>query len=219
VARITLDRPEALNALTFEVYASSPTPARAGRPQGSTGGHPDGRGRAFCRAATSRRSSGSCSTSITRASPHSPASPCDLIRAMRALPSRSSRRSTARGGAGAAIALAADFAWPPTPPHAFLFVKVGLSARTWAGASAAAWWAGAGDGDAHDGELSTPPRRSASACTTAWSAGSAGDGDGGAGARLARGPAAGLAPPRTPRARDAHEPRGGPRSRGGGAGE
>ena len=130
VARITLDRPEALNALTFEVYRELTDTFRA------LAARKDvrvviltGRGRAFCTGGDVKEIIGELLkfdharlAAFTRLT-------CDLIRAMRALPPPiiASLNGTA-AGAGAAIALAADFrVAADTARIAFLFVKVGLS--------------------------------------------------------------------------------------------
>jgi enoyl-CoA hydratase/carnithine racemase len=130
VARITLDRPEALNALTFEVYRELTDTFRALAARKDvrvvilTGG-----GRAFCTGGDVKEIIGELLkfdharlAAFTRLT-------CDLIRAMRALPPPiiASLNGTV-AGAGAAIALAADFrVAADTARIAFLFVKVGLS--------------------------------------------------------------------------------------------
>lgn len=130
VATITLDRPEALNALTFEVYRELTGTLRA------LASRRDvrvvvltGRGRAFCTGGDVKEIIGellkydaarlAAFTQLT----------CDLVRAMRALPQPiiASLNGTA-AGAGAVIALASDFrVAADTARIAFLFVKVGLS--------------------------------------------------------------------------------------------
>ena len=130
VARITLDRPEVLNALTFEVYRELTDTFRA-----LAGRKPvrvaviTGRGRAFCTGGDVKEIIGELLKydrlrleAFTRLT-------CDLIRAMRGLPQPivASLNGPA-AGAGAAIALAADFrVAADTARIAFLFVKVGLS--------------------------------------------------------------------------------------------
>ena len=128
VARITLDRPEVLNALTFEVYRELTDTFRA-----LAGRKPvrvaviTGRGRAFCTGGDVKEIIGELLKydrlrleAFTRLT-------CDLIRAMRGLPQPivASLNGPA-AGAGAAIALASDFrVAADTARIAFLFVKVG----------------------------------------------------------------------------------------------
>lgn len=130
VARITLDRPQALNALTFEVYRELTEAFRA-----LAGRKPvrvvvlTGRGRAFCTGGDVNEIIGELLEfdraqllAFTRLT-------CDLIRAMRALPQPiiASLNGTV-AGAGAALALASDFRVAADSARiAFLFVKVGLS--------------------------------------------------------------------------------------------
>jgi len=130
VARITLDRPEALNALTFDVYRELTDSLRglAARRQVRVVVL-TGRGRAFCTGGDVKEIIGQLLkfdharlAAFTRLT-------CDLIRAMRGLPQPiiASLNGTV-AGAGAAIALAADFrVAADTARIAFLFVKVGLS--------------------------------------------------------------------------------------------
>ena len=130
VATITLDRPEALNALTFEVYRELTDTLRG------LAARRDvrvvvltGRGRAFCTGGDVKEIIGELLRydrprleAFTRLT-------CDLVRAMRALPQPivAALNGTV-AGAGAAIALAADFRLAAdTARIAFLFVKVGLS--------------------------------------------------------------------------------------------
>ncbi len=130
VVTLTLDRPDRLNALTFEVYRELTEEFRglAGRPEVRVVVI-TGAGRAFCTGGDvediigpllGRDAAGRLA--FTRAT-------CDLVRAMRALP----RPIVASlngpvAGAGAAIALAADLrVAAETAKIAFLFVKVGLS--------------------------------------------------------------------------------------------
>jgi len=130
VARITLDRPEALNALTFEVYRELTDTLRALAARKEVRAVIlTGRGRAFCTGGDVKEIIGELLqfdharlAAFTRLT-------CDLIRAMRALPPPiiASLNGTV-AGAGAAIALAADFrVAADTARIAFLFVKVGLS--------------------------------------------------------------------------------------------
>jgi enoyl-CoA hydratase/carnithine racemase len=130
VATLTLDRPERLNALTFELYAELTGAFRrlADRPQVRVVVI-TGRGRAFCSGGDVEDIIGPLlerdaaeRLAFTRAT-------CDLIRAMRALPRPivASLNGTV-AGAGAAIALASDLrVAAETAKIAFLFVKVGLS--------------------------------------------------------------------------------------------
>jgi len=130
VARITLDRPEKLNALTFEVYRELTALL------GELAGRRDlravvltGTGRAFCTGGDVGEIIGELLhfgreqlLGFTRLT-------CDLVRAMRALPRPivASLNGTV-AGAGAAIALASDFRVAAESARiAFLFVKVGLA--------------------------------------------------------------------------------------------
>jgi enoyl-CoA hydratase/carnithine racemase len=130
VATITLDRPQALNALTFEVYRELTKTLRALAARRSVRVVVlTGRGRSFCTGGDVKEIIGELLKfdrarlrAFTRMT-------CDLIRAMRALPQPiiASLNGTV-AGAGAAIALAADFrVAADTARIAFLFVKVGLS--------------------------------------------------------------------------------------------
>ncbi len=130
VATLTLDRPDALNALTFEVYSDltdlfRALPARSDiRAVVLTG-----TGRAFCAGGDVKEIIGKllgydraqllAFTKLT----------CELVRAMREAPQPiiASLNGTV-AGAGAAIALASDFrVAADTARIAFLFVKVGLA--------------------------------------------------------------------------------------------
>jgi len=130
VATLTLDRPEALNALTFEVYREltetfRALPARADiRAVVLTGS-----GGAFCAGGDVKEIIGEllgydraqllAFTNLT----------CELVRAMREAPQPivASLNGTV-AGAGAAIALASDFRIAAeTAKIAFLFVRVGLA--------------------------------------------------------------------------------------------
>ena len=130
VARITLDRPDTLNSLTFEAYREltalfrEMAARRELRAVVLTGA-----GRAFCTGGDVKEIIGELLRydrgqllAFTRTT-------CDLVRAMRALPRPivASLNGTV-AGAGAAIALAADFrVAAETAKIAFLFVKVGLA--------------------------------------------------------------------------------------------
>lgn len=130
VATLRLDRPERLNALTFDTYRELTETLR------SLAGRDDirvvvitGTGRAFC-------SGGDVEDIIGKLLNRSAAElldftrlTCDLIRAMRALPQPivASLNGTV-AGAGAAIAIASDLRIASEAARiAFLFVKVGLS--------------------------------------------------------------------------------------------
>lgn len=138
VVRLTLDRPETLNSLTFGLYRVLTDTFIALR------GREDvrcvvisGSGRAFC-------SGGDVNDIIGELLKRDAAGlleftrlTCELVRAMRALPAPivASLNGTV-AGAGAAIALASDFrVAADTARIAFLFVKVGL-----AGADMGAAW-------------------------------------------------------------------------------
>jgi enoyl-CoA hydratase/carnithine racemase len=130
IVTLTLDRPDALNALTFEVYRELTDTLRglAARKDVRVAVL-TGRGRAFCTGGDVKEIIGELLVydrprleAFTRLT-------CDLIRAVRALPQPivASLNGTV-AGAGAAIALAADFRLAAdTARIAFLFVKVGLS--------------------------------------------------------------------------------------------
>ena len=130
VATITLNRPQALNALTFEVYRELTDTFRA------LAGRPEvrvvvltGAGSAFC-------TGGDVKDIIGELLHRDPAGlleftrlTCDLVRAIRALPQPviASLNGTV-AGAGAAIAVASDLrVAADTARIAFLFVKVGLA--------------------------------------------------------------------------------------------
>jgi enoyl-CoA hydratase/carnithine racemase len=130
VVTLRLDRPQAMNALTFEVYRELTDTLRA------LAGRPEvrvvvltGTGRAFCTGGDVREIIGPLLGRDEKALLEFTTLTCDLIRAMRALP----RPIVASlngpvAGAGAAIALAADLRLAAdTAKIAFLFVKVGLS--------------------------------------------------------------------------------------------
>jgi len=130
VATLRLDRPEALNALTFDVYRELTDTFRA------LAGRADvrvvvltGTGRAFCTGGDVRDIIGALLGRDAAALLEFTTLTCDLIRAMRALPRPivASLNGTV-AGAGAALALASDFrVAADTAKIAFLFVKVGLS--------------------------------------------------------------------------------------------
>jgi enoyl-CoA hydratase/carnithine racemase len=130
VATLRLDRPEALNALTFEVYRELTDTFRAIAPR------PEirvvvitGTGRAFCTGGDVKEIIGPLLDRDPAGRLEFTTLTCDLIRAMRALPQpviASLNGTTA--GAGAAIALASDLRIAADIAKiSFLFVKVGLS--------------------------------------------------------------------------------------------
>ena len=130
VATITLDRPEALNALTFEVYRELTDLLRglASRKEVRVVVL-TGRGRAFCTGGDVKEIIGELLKYDAARLRDFTRLTCDLVRAMRATPQPivASLNGTV-AGAGAAIALAADFRIAAdTARIAFLFVKVGLS--------------------------------------------------------------------------------------------
>jgi enoyl-CoA hydratase/carnithine racemase len=130
VATITLNRPERLNALTFEIYRELTDTFYALRDEkGVRAVVITGAGRAFC-------SGGDVNDIIAELFKRNMEGlleftrmTCDLIRSIRALPKpviASLNGTTA--GAGACIALAADIRIASEDAKiAFLFVKVGLS--------------------------------------------------------------------------------------------
>ncbi len=130
VARITLDRPDKLNALTFEVYRELTALFREMAERRDLRAVVlTGAGRAFCTGGDVDEIIGELLRydreqllGFTRLT-------CDLVRAMRALPRPivASLNGTV-AGAGAAIALASDFRVAAEGAKiAFLFVKVGLA--------------------------------------------------------------------------------------------
>jgi len=130
VVTLRLDRPQALNALTFEVYRELTDTFRAlaGR-EGVRVVVLTGTGRAFCTGGDVRDIIGELLGRDEKALLEFTTLTCDLIRAMRALPRPivASLNGTV-AGAGAALALASDFRLAAdTAKIAFLFVKVGLS--------------------------------------------------------------------------------------------
>jgi enoyl-CoA hydratase/carnithine racemase len=127
---LRLDRPQAMNALTFDVYRELTDTLRA------LAGRDDvravvvtGTGRAFCTGGDVREIIGALLGRDEKALLEFTTLTCDLIRALRALPKPvvAALNGTV-AGAGAAIALASDFrVAADTAKIAFLFVKVGLS--------------------------------------------------------------------------------------------
>ena len=130
VATVTLDRPQSLNALTFDVYRELTDTFRAlaDRP-GVRAVVLTGTGRAFCTGGDVKDIIGHLVKRDAAALLEFTRLTCDLVRAMRALPRPivASLNGTV-AGAGAAIALASDFrVAADTARIAFLFVKVGLA--------------------------------------------------------------------------------------------
>lgn len=138
VAHITLDRPEALNALTFEMYRALTDTFRALATRDSVRAVViTGRGRAFCTGGDVRDIIGPL-LEMDRPALHAfTRLTCDLIAAMRALPKPIvAALNGPVAGAGAVIALASDLrVAAESAKIAFLFVKVGL-----AGADMGAAW-------------------------------------------------------------------------------
>jgi enoyl-CoA hydratase/carnithine racemase len=130
VGTITLDRPEAMNALTFEVYRELiDLLVDLRRGGGIRVLVITGTGRAFCTGGDVREIIGELLYRDGPALHEFTRMTCDLVRAMRALPRPivASLNGTV-AGAGAAIALAADLRIASeTAKIAFLFVKVGLA--------------------------------------------------------------------------------------------
>jgi enoyl-CoA hydratase/carnithine racemase len=138
VARITLDRPQSLNALTFDMYRGL-TETFLG-----LAGRADvravcitGRGRAFCTGGDVRDIIGPLLDMERGALLEFTRLTCDLIGAMRRLPQPIvASLNGPVAGAGAVIALASDLRVAADSARiAFLFVKVGL-----AGADMGAAW-------------------------------------------------------------------------------
>jgi enoyl-CoA hydratase/carnithine racemase len=130
VATITLNRPERLNALTFEVYRELTDTFAALRAEEAVRAVViTGAGRAFCSGGDVRDIIGDLQSKDMRGLLEFTRMTCELIRSMRALPKpviASLNGTTA--GAGACIALAADMRIASEEAKiAFLFVRVGLS--------------------------------------------------------------------------------------------
>ena len=130
VATITLNRPERLNALTFEVYRElTDTFAALRADEGVRAVIITGAGRAFCSGGDVRDIIGELQHRDTPGLLDFTRMTCELIRNIRALPKpviASLNGTTA--GAGACIALAADLRMASEAAQiAFLFVRVGLS--------------------------------------------------------------------------------------------
>lgn len=130
VATITLDRPETLNSLTFEIYGALTDlfMRLSDRPQ-IRAVVLTGAGRAFCAGGDVREIIGELLDFDDKALLEFTRLTCDLVRSMRALPQpivASLNGTTA--GAGAMLALASDLrVAADTARIAFLFVKVGLA--------------------------------------------------------------------------------------------
>ena len=130
VATVTLDRPQSLNALTFEVYRELTETIRwlAGRSQ-VRAVVLTGTGRAFCTGGDVKDIIGHLLQRDRAALLEFTRMTCDLVRAMRELPRPivASLNGTV-AGAGAILAIASDVRIAAdTAKIAFLFVKVGLS--------------------------------------------------------------------------------------------
>jgi enoyl-CoA hydratase/carnithine racemase len=130
VARITLNRPERLNALTFDVYRElTDTFAALQDEERARVVVLTGAGRAFCSGGDVRDIIGGLQGRDARGLLEFTRLTCALVRNMRALrkPVIASLNGTT-AGAGACIALASDLRIAtPEARIAFLFVKVGLS--------------------------------------------------------------------------------------------
>jgi enoyl-CoA hydratase/carnithine racemase len=130
VAWVTLNRPERLNALTFEVYRELTDTFAALRTEDAVRVVViTGAGRAFCSGGDVRDIIGDLQGRDIGAMLDFTRMTCELIRNMRALPKpiiASLNGTTA--GAGAVLALASDLRVASTEAQiSFLFVRVGLS--------------------------------------------------------------------------------------------
>jgi enoyl-CoA hydratase/carnithine racemase len=130
VATLTLNRPQALNALTFEVYRELTDTFRAlsGR-ESARVVVLTGAGNAFCTGGDVKEIIGELLHRDPEGLLEFTRLTCDLVRAMRALPQPivASLNGTV-AGAGAAIAVASDLRVAADSARiAFLFVKVGLA--------------------------------------------------------------------------------------------
>ena len=130
VATLRLDRPAALNALTFDVYRELTDTFRALADRRNVRAVVlTGTGKAFCTGGDVKDIIGDLVKKDRAALQEFTTMTCDLIRAMRAAPQPivASLNGTV-AGAGAAIALAADVRVAADSARiAFLFVKVGLA--------------------------------------------------------------------------------------------
>lgn len=130
VATLRLDRPQAMNALTFDVYRELTDTFRALAERHDVRAVVlTGTGRAFCTGGDVREIIGALLGRDEEALLEFTTLTCDLVRAMRALPRPIiAALNGPVAGAGAALALASDFrVAADTARIAFLFVKVGLS--------------------------------------------------------------------------------------------
>lgn len=130
VATLTLDRPEKLNALTFEVYRELGAVFRElATREGVRAVVITGSGRAFCSGGDVNDIIGELLKRDAAALLEFTRLTCDLVRSMRALPKPViAALNGSVAGAGAAIALAADLRIAADNARiAFLFVKVGLA--------------------------------------------------------------------------------------------
>src|SRR5436305_3973625 len=130
IATITLNRPERLNAITFEVYGELTDAFAALRADGDVRVVViKGAGRAFCSGGDVRDIIGELQTLDAEGLLEFTRMTCALVRNMRALrkPVIASLNGTT-AGAGACVALASDLRIASAEARiAFLFVKVGLS--------------------------------------------------------------------------------------------
>jgi enoyl-CoA hydratase/carnithine racemase len=130
VATLTLNRPETLNSLTFQVYRElTDTFLALADRKGVRAVVLTGTGPAFCTGGDVKEIIGDLLHRDKKGLLEFTRLTCDLIRAMRALPRPivASLNGTV-AGAGAAIALAADLrVAADTARIAFLFVRVGLA--------------------------------------------------------------------------------------------
>ncbi|HEX7177962.1 MAG TPA: enoyl-CoA hydratase family protein [Pyrinomonadaceae bacterium] len=130
VAYVTLNRPERLNALTFEVYRELTDAFAALRSESEVRAVViTGAGRAFCSGGDVRDIIGGLQGRDVQGLLEFTRMTCELIRNIRGLrkPVIASLNGTT-AGAGACIALAADLRVASTEARiAFLFVRVGLS--------------------------------------------------------------------------------------------
>ena len=130
VARITFNRPERLNALTFEIYRELADTFAALRAEDSVRAVViTGAGRAFCSGGDVHEIIGELFARDMQGLLDFTRMTCELVRNIRLLPKPviASLNGTV-AGAGACIALASDIRIAaPSAKIAFLFVKVGLS--------------------------------------------------------------------------------------------
>ncbi|MFI5007362.1 MAG: enoyl-CoA hydratase/isomerase family protein, partial [Solirubrobacterales bacterium] len=130
VATLTLNRPDTLNSLTFEVYRELTATFRALATRDSVRAVViTGTGRAFCTGGDVKEIIGELLHRDQKGLLEFTQLTCDLVRAMRALPKPivASLNGTV-AGAGAAIAIASDVRIAAESARiAFLFVKVGLA--------------------------------------------------------------------------------------------